>query len=191
MPHRISTNMRKCFLLVLFAFAAVCSHAQTDSVSTAAVPVAPVVQPLKYGYFSYENAFLSMPEHATVKAKMAELTAQYEAETKRVEKEFNTKYEQFLEGQKDFPQSILQKRQMELQELLDKNIKFKEESIRLLEAAERDAYRPLHDRLASVLAKIGAERGYAFILNTDDNACPFTNPLMGEDINDVVRAALQ
>ena len=97
---------------------------------------------------------------------LTQLREQYQAETLRVEDEFNRKYEDFLEGQRDFPRTILQKRQTELQELMEKNIKFKENSRKELEDAERQAMAPLRIRLIETLSTIGRERGYAFIYDT-------------------------
>ena len=71
----------------------------------------PQAQELKFGYLSYEAAFQSMPEYATMKANMAQLRDQYEAEQKRVADDFNKKYEEFLDGQSTYPQTILQTRQ--------------------------------------------------------------------------------
>ena len=50
---------------------------------------------------------------------------------------------------------------------------------------------PLHKKLAELLKIIGNARGFAFIINTDNNACPFVNPAQGEDINDIVKTTLQ
>ena len=147
-------------------------------------------QALKYGYLSYDSVFKAMPEYATMQASMQTLRDKYEAEQKRVEDDFNKKYEEFLDGQASFPQTILQKRQSELQEMLDKNIAFKKESQRLLCKAECEAKAPLKERLAAVLAKVGEERGYAFILNIDGNAAPWLNSAMGEDISEVVKQLL-
>ncbi len=147
-------------------------------------------QALKYGYLSYDSVFKAMPEYATMQASMQTLRDKYEAEQKRVEDDFNKKYEEFLDGQASFPQTILQKRQSELQEMLDKNIAFKKESQRLLCKAECEAKAPLKERLAAVLAKVGEERGYAFILNTDGNVVPWLNGAMGEDISEVVKQLL-
>ena len=146
---------------------------------------------VKFGYFSYEKAFASMPEYAIAQANLKDLRDKYDAETKRVEKEFNRKYEEFLEGQSDFAPTILQKHQTELQELLKKNVAFKAETAKLLKQAETEAYVPLREKLSKVVAQIGAERGYAFILNTDGDACPYINPEMGEDVSDAVREALR
>ena len=146
---------------------------------------------LKFGYLSYNAVMQAMPEYAAMQNSMAELRQKYEAEQKRVEDDFNKKYEEFLDGQKSFPKTILQKRQSELQEMLDKNIAFKKEGQRLLRQAENEAKAPLKQRLAAVLTQLGEERGYAFILNTDCNAVPWLNAAIAEDCTDTVKALLK
>ena len=146
---------------------------------------------MKFGYFSYEEAFQSMPEYALAQTNLNDLREKYDAEMKRVEDEFNRKYEEFLDGQSDFAPTILQKRQTELQELLKKNVAFKKESSKLLKQAEQEAYAPLREKLRKVLETIGTEHGYAFILNTDGDACPYIHPEMGEDVSQLVREALR
>ena len=169
--------MKKAILLVLLALmAAMPTMAQND---------------LKFGYLSYATALQAMPEYAAMQNNMAELRQKYEAEQKRVEDDFNKKYEEFLDGQKSYPKTILQKRQSELQEMLDKNIAFKKESQRLLSQAEEEAMAPIRVRLAEVLDAIGCERGYAFIVNTDEKATLWLNPSLGEDITATVIAQLQ
>ena len=144
----------------------------------------------RFGYLSYEAAIQSMPEYAVVQQQMKVLQEQYQAETLRVEDEFNRKYEDFLDGQREFPRTILQKRQTELQELMEKNIEFKEQGRQELAKAEREAMAPLRIRLIELLGKIGRERGYAFIYDTDTKALPFINPAQGDDINEVVKSIL-
>ena len=146
---------------------------------------------VKFGYFSYEQILKWMPEYKIVVDNMNDLKSKYDAETKRVEEEFNRKYEEFLDGQRDFAPTILQKRQTELQELLKKNVAFKAEAAKLLRQAEADAYAPLRERLGGVLREIGAKQGYAFILNTDGDACPYIDPTMGEDVSEMVKEALK
>ena len=145
----------------------------------------------RFGYLSYQAALKSMPGYADVQQQMEDLRNQYQAETKRVEDEFNRKYEDFLDGQRDFPRTILQKRQTELQELMSKNIEFKTRSREELAQAEKQAMAPLRIRLIELLGSIGRERGYDFIYDTDTKALPFINPAIGEDINQLVQDALQ
>lgn len=157
----------------------------------AVMPLLASAQNVKFGYFSYAEVLASMPDKAIVEKNLAELRAKYDAETKRVENEFNAKYEQFLEGQRDFAPTILQKRQAELQELMKKNIAFKAEAQRLLKQAEKDAYAPLRAKILAAVQRIGKERQLAFVINTDHDACPYTDPGMGEDINLLVKDALK
>ena len=164
--------MKKTFLLLAFACVCTLLQAQTS---------------FKYGYLSFETALKAMPDYAAAERNLADLKAKYQAEAQRVEDEFNKKYELFLDGQRTFPRPILRKRQAEIQELLEKKSSLSDESKRLLEHAEQDSKAPVLARLRTVLNRIGTDRGYAFILNTDNNAVPFVNKAMGEDINALVK----
>ncbi len=171
--------MRRIASLMLMLCAVLCLEAQ-DSTYT-----------FKFGYLSYEKALKAVPGYELAMQQMAELRAQYDAEQQRVEKDFNVKYEEFLEGQRDFPMTILRKRQTELKELLERNIAFKQESREQLLKAEAEAMAPLRNQLAAVLEKIALDNGYAFILNTDHNSMPYANPAMGEDVSTLVLTTLQ
>lgn len=166
----------KKFLLVIFACIAMAAQAQEN------------VPALKFGYLSYDLALKSMKEYATVQMRMDSLRSAFNAEMQRVEDEFNRKYEDFLDGQKDFPRTILLKRQTELQDMLQKNIAFKQQSIQEIKDTEAQLMAPLRIHLNDAIATVARERGLALVVNTDANACPFIEPTMGVDVNeDVVR----
>ena len=85
-------------------------------------PLIAGAQGIKFAYFSYDEVLKAMPEYTTATKSVAELRAKYDAELKRAEDDFNSKYEDFLDGQRSFAPSILRKRQAELQDIMDKNI---------------------------------------------------------------------
>lgn len=176
--------MKRLTIIIAILCAVLRVSAQQDSTQL-------VQNVMKFGHLSYEQALKSMPDYALAQQELATLRAQYEAEQQRVEKDFNAKYEEFLDGMREFPKTILYKRQTELKELLERNIAFKAESERQLVKDEEEIFAPLREKLAAVLAQIGLDCGYAFILNTDDNVTPFVNPAYGEDINQMVQDALQ
>lgn len=153
--------------------------------TTAAQPV------LRFGYFSFEQVFHTMPGYAIAKHNMDELRGKYDEETKRVETEFNSKYEEFLDGQRSYAKSIFEKRQAELRELMEKNIAFKAEAARLLKKAEEEAYAPLKAKMNAALQQIGKENGFAFILNTDNNATPYLSAEMGVDITEALKEKIK
>lgn len=165
--------MKKLFLLIVLGVLSLTANAQT-----------------RFGYFSFDNVLKSMPDFVMAQRSIDDLRQKYDAEMKRAEDEFNSKYEEFLDVQKDLVPAILRKRQAELQEMMQKNINFKNESQRLLKQAEADAFAPVKNKLYNALTKVGQAQGYAFILNTDGDACPYVNPEMGEDATELIKEAL-
>lgn len=165
--------MKKLFLLIVLGVLSLTANAQT-----------------RFGYFSFDNVLKSMPDYVMAQRSIDDLRQKYDAEMKRAEDEFNCKYEEFLDVQKDLVPAILRKRQAELQEMMQKNINFKNESQRLLKQAEADAFAPVKNKLYNALTKVGQAQGYAFILNTDGDACPYVNPEMGEDATELIKEAL-
>jgi outer membrane protein len=117
---------------------------------------------------------------------MDSLRSAFNAEMQRVEDEFNRKYEDFLDGQKDFPRTILLKRQTELQEMLQKNLAFKQQLQQELKDTEAQLMAPLRIHLNEAIATIAREQGLALVINTDANACPFIEPAMGVDVHETV-----
>lgn len=165
--------MKKLLLLIVLGVLSLTANAQT-----------------RFGYFSFDNVLKSMPDYVMAQRSIDDLRQKYDAEMKRAEDEFNSKYEEFLDVQKDLVPAILRKRQAELQEMMQKNINFKNESQRLLKQAEADAFAPVKNKLYNALTKVGQAQGYAFILNTDGDACPYVNPEMGEDATELIKEAL-
>lgn len=165
--------MKKLLLLIVLGVLSLTANAQT-----------------RFGYFSFDNVLKSMPDYVMAQRSIDDLKQKYDAEMKRAEDEFNSKYEEFLDVQKDLVPAILRKRQAELQEMMQKNINFKNESQRLLKQAEADAFAPVKNKLYNALTKVGQAQGYAFILNTDGDACPYVNPEMGEDATELIKEAL-
>jgi Skp family chaperone for outer membrane proteins len=154
--------MRKLIYLTILALAPAAAGAQDATQQLAPQQAQPqqqytqAAQP-KFGYLSYSKALEAMPDYAVAKKNLESLRAQYEAETKRSEDEFNAKYEDFLDVQKELDTPILRKRQSELQDLLHKSVSFKREAERLLKQAEADMYAPLRKRLDDILRKIATE----------------------------------
>lgn len=163
---------RLLFILPLMMFCAVCP-AQ-----------------IQFGYVSYGQILRELPEYARAKEELAALKAKYEAEATKGEEEFQNKFVDFLQGQKDFPQAIMQKRQAELQSLMDNGVAFRLKSQELIAQAEEELMQEAYKRLNSALLEVGVEYGYGYILNTDGNSCPYINPVIGVDVTELVRQKL-
>lgn len=177
------------FVLSFFALTACGQPEPVDSIEVEVQQEEVAEQPntLAFGYFSYDEVLHSMPAYTQAKTNIETLAQQFKDEASRSESEFSKRYEAFLEEQHDLAPSILKKRQAELQDMMERNIAFKEESQRLLREAERDAYAPLKAKISAAVAQLGKEKGLAFILNTDHDAVPWIDTDMGIDLNAVLK----
>ena len=175
--NQVDHVMKKFLVSLTFALAPLMTFAQQETGAAS----------FRFGYFSYDEVFHTMPGYTIAKHNVDDLRAKYDAETKRVEDEFNQKYEEFLEGQRSFAPSILAKRQAEIRELMEKNIAFKADAQRLLKQAEEEEYAPLKAKIKMALQKVGKAMGLAFILNTDSEAAPYMDAAMGENVTTLVK----
>ena len=156
----------------------------------AIIPIVASAQ-IQFGYLSYQQVLKEMPEYTQAMQELQTLKAKYDEEAARGETEFQRKFVDFLQGQKDFPQTIMQKRQAELQTLMDNGVAFRVQVQGLIAQAEKDLVAEVQKKLNRILLEVGVEYGYGFILNTDDNACPYINPVVGVDVTELVRQKLK
>lgn len=178
-------------ILALLTLLPLASFAQNEN----EVPQAPVQQVIqtvmqRFGYLSYNAILETMPEYETAMNDLKTLQAKYDEEAKRAENEFNQKYIEMLEGQNSFPENILRKRQAELEQLMENNLKFRKDSEALVEKTRKALIAPIREKLIATLKAIGDKQGYAYILNTDNDTYPYINTNVGEDITAIVRQQL-
>ena len=123
----------------------------------------------KFGYFNYDDMLKAMPEYTEAQNNLNMLKDNYESELKRSEDEFNKKYTEFLDGQKEFPKSILMKRQKELQNLMDQTLEFKKDVKEMLSKAEKNLMAPVKQKLDEAVAAVAQEKALDYVINTAGN----------------------
>lgn len=147
-------------------------------------------QQYQFGFLSYSKVLQALPEYTTAQAALQTLKKKYEEEATYNEEKFKKMFADYLQGQKNFPEQIMLKRQKELQVAMEQGISFRSDAQRLLNNAERELIQPLEAKLDSVLFLIGKENGLLFIGNSDNHNFPFIHNESGLDITEVVLARL-
>ena len=176
--------MSRIFLFLSFLTMPLLMSAQSaDSVRSAKQVQADV---LSIAVYSYEKCFNAIPELEDVKANVQLLHDQYVAELKRAEDDFNAKYEDFLTQQDKLAPSIRNKRQAELQTLMEKNMEFKKQSQKTLADTEAATLKPLKEKLLSVVRTIAKNSGYNMVLNSDNGNVPYIDNVKVTDITEAV-----
>lgn len=153
--------------------------------TTLAKPAPPV-----YGMLRYDSILQSMPEYAAMKIRVKQLRDKYEREANYNELTFKRMFTDFMQGQKDFPQNILLKRQRDLQDALEKGLAFRHQADSLVRAAEADMLAPIRLMLDDAIAAVGEERNYQYIINRDSKAMPYVRRSLSEDATPYVLAKL-
>ena len=187
--------MKKIAIIAcLYILPAVSLFAQSEELPVQEVQkeakVVPAI-PAKYGYLSYNQVLENMSEYKFAQQQMKDLRAKYEAEAQYNEASFRRQFAEYLQGQKEFPQSIMLKRQRDLQEALEKSLAFRDEAERLLKQAETEMLAPIKARLANAIKMVGGAYNLDYIYNVDTNAMPYVNPALVMDVTKLVEQQLQ
>ena len=180
------SSVMACLLAMLPATA---SAQQTDVAAESVenpLPVAP-----RYGYCSHRQLLESMPEYAQAVAQLKSLRGKYESEASHNEEDFRRRFQEYLQGQKEFPEAILLKRQADLERSMEEGLAFRAQADSLLQQAETDLMQPLHGRIDAAIRAVAVAHGYECVVNTDAGAFPFLNPALSEDITTFVSEKLR
>lgn len=168
----------------------VSGESQTDVVAARTASVGEIAK-VRYGYCSRTQLVQQMPEYTKAVQELTKLREQLEKEVYYNETEFRRLYAEYLNGQKDFPQAILLKRQRDLQTAMENGIAFRMQGDSLLRKAEEDIMAPLRNRVDEAICTVGMERGLDYVIDTDKDAYVFLRPELSEDITAYVEEKLQ
>lgn len=130
----------------------------------------------------------SMPQYRAMKNNMESLREQYEAEARKSEEDFQRKFEEFMQGQDEFPKTILEKRQNELQNMLKTNADFRIKVQKLLQEAEKSLMDDVRAELSDAINIVAQERGINIVFDLDGGSVPYVvNGLTTDITQDVIR----
>lgn len=146
---------------------------------------------MHFGYFNYDELLRQLPDYASVTEEYETLQAKCDAEILRNEEELTRSYVAFLEGQSEFPEPILRKRQKELQELVDKSVIFRDQLKQWLTEACDSMYAPLHATIDDAVSRVCLHNNLAYAVDVTNGLYTFINPKFGYDITEAVLVLIE
>lgn len=138
----------------------------------------------KFGYLSFNAVMQLMPEYSKYDTQIILLQESYKAEADRLDREFNRQYAEFLHEQTRMSESILKKRQKELQNLMDQGITFKKEAQENLNRERDLLLQDLRLKLVDVIQKVAKNQNLDYVVDTDSH----TYLYMGSRAVDITHA---
>lgn len=136
----------------------------------------------KFGFYSHKEVLESVPGYSQSMAEYELLKQRCEAEIESNEQELTRKYVAFLDGQQDFPELILRKRQKELQQMVDNSVLFRGQLKVWLRQAKDSLLSQHNSAIDAALQKVCVRKELAYAINSDEIKYRYINPNVGVDI---------
>lgn len=136
----------------------------------------------KFGFYSHQEVLNAIPGYHESVEEYELLKQRCNAEIERNEQELTRKYVAFLDGQQDFPEPILRKRQKELQQMVDNSVLFRDRIKKWLFQAKDSLFAPHNGMVDAALAKVCVRMELAYAIDCDETKYRYINPAFGEDI---------
>ncbi|WP_300727279.1 OmpH family outer membrane protein [uncultured Bacteroides sp.] len=144
----------------------------------------------KFAHFKSMDIIPVMPEWAKAQTDIQALQKQYEDELKRTSDEFNKKYAEYQQEQKNLPANIQERRQKELQDLQEKGMQYQQDAQQQLQKAYADMMDPIYKKLEDAVKAIGVSGGYTYIFDLNRTDIPYINETMSKDVTNDIKTKL-
>lgn len=136
----------------------------------------------KFGYFSYSKVLEAVPQYSEAKEDYELLKQRCDKEIERNEEELTRYYVAYLDGQRDFPEPILRKRQNELQQMIDNSVVFRDQLKAWLSEAHDSLFKTSYDMVDMALQRVCNALSLAYAIDADEAVYKYINPNIGVDI---------
>lgn len=153
-----------------------------------AAPMCLSAQTLKFGCLNPGEIFNVMPETATAQNTLKAANDKYDVQAKALQDEFNKKmeeYQQLVESKA--AEATLAAKQKELEDLQVRYQNFQQQAQQDLQNQQSQLLQPIQTKLQNAIQQVGAEGGYAGIL--DASALLYKGSNI-EDVSAKVKAKL-
>mgnify|MGYP002240500289 FL=1 len=131
-----------------------------------------------------------MPEYAKAQTDIQTMQKQYEDEIKRASDEFNKKYAEYQQEQKNLPQNIQERRQKELQELSEKRYAVPAGCSAAVAEAYADMMEPIYKKLEDAVQAVGKAGAYTYVFDLNRTDIPYIDEAQSKDITNDIKTKL-
>ena len=157
-----------------------------------ALPMGVFAQNLKFGHINAQEIITVMPEFTKAQNDIQTLEKQLTAELQRTQEEFNKKYQEFQQAiaKDSLPPNIAERRQKELQDMMQRQEQFQQDAQQQMAKAQNDAMAPIYQKLDNAIKAAGAAEGVIYIFDLARTSIPYVNESQSINLTSKVKANL-
>ena len=157
-----------------------------------ALPMGVFAQNLKFGHINAQEIITVMPEFTKAQNDIQTLEKQLTAELQRTQEEFNKKYQEFQQAiaKDSLPPNIAERRQKELQDMMQRQEQFQQEAQQQMQKAQADAMAPIYKKLDDAIKAVGAAEGVIYIFDLARTPVAYVNESQSINLTPKVKTQL-
>ena len=157
-----------------------------------ALPMGVFAQNLKFGHINAQEIITVMPEFTKAQNDIQTLEKQLTAELQRAQEEFNKKYQDIQQAiaKDSLPPNIAERRQKELQDMMQRQEQFQQDAQQQMAKAQNDAMAPIYQKLDNAIKAVGAAEGVIYIFDLARTSIPYVNESQSINLTSKVKANL-
>lgn len=144
----------------------------------------------KFGHIKTQEILTVMPEYTKAQTDIQAMEQQYRDEIKRAEEELSKKYAAYQQEQANLPKNIAERRQKELDDLMQKGMQFQQDAQQQLQQSWMEMLQPIAKKIDDAIKAVGQEGGYTYIFDLNSTNIPFVNETLSTDVTSAVKAKL-
>ena len=157
-----------------------------------ALPMGVFAQHLKFGHINAQEIVSAMPEFAKAQSDIEALDKQLTSELQRTQEEFNKKYQEVQQAiaKDSLPANIAERRQKELQDMMQRQEQFQQEAQQQMQKAQADAMAPIYKKLDDAIKAVGAAEGVIYIFDLARTPVAYVNESQSINLTPKVKTQL-
>ena len=157
-----------------------------------ALPMGVFAQNLKFGHINAQEIITVMPEFTKAQNDIQTLEKQLTAELQRTQEEFNKKYQEFQQAiaKDSLPPNIAERRQKELEDMMQRQEQFQAKAQQDMEKANNDLMAPVYKKLDDAIKAVGAAEGVIYIFDMARTPIPYVNEAQSINLTPKVKTQL-
>ena len=157
-----------------------------------ALPMGVFAQNLKFGHINAQEIVSALPEFAKAQSDIEALDKQLTSELQRTQEEFNKKYQEFQQAiaKDSLPANIAERRQKELQDMMQRQEQVQQEAQQQMQKAQADAMAPIYKKLDDAIKAVGAAEGVIYIFDLARTPVAYVNESQSINLTPKVKTQL-
>lgn len=134
--------------------------------ATLLFPFVASAQTQKIGIVDSQKILTEMPEVKSMQAELDNLAKKYEDTLVQLQKEFQTKYEEFVAEQDTMVESIKSRKQQELEDLSKRIQDLNNVAQQDMQKKQVELFSPIQTKLREAINKVGNDEGFTYIVDS-------------------------